>query len=239
MAKGVIVLAHGSPQEQWVDELVWSLQQAGVQLPSAGVQLTLLQKDLEQGLAATVTSLQQKGYDQLRLIPLLVAPVGGHWRDIVSFCQQTGIELGPIFGTDQIVLDILVDRYQEAVGQQSSTGVILVGHGVRRRQLVSSWNSWAQELTQTLARKLAGRREVQQVNYCSLYPDNLRWVALAQLEQGLTPIVLPLCISRGLLTTKLIPAKLTGLSCIVGAPYLPHLGVGHWVARQINEFHDR
>lgn len=237
MSKGVIIVAHGSPEVGWAQELQTYLASSAKDLGQ--VELVFVQDGLEQSLYAAVNRLEARGINRIKVIPLLAAPVGGHLQDLAAFCaKQADLELGSTLNRHPLVIKLLGDRYSQTWSRTKphAVGVILVGHGIHQEELRGAWTDWAAGLAEDLFLQINTRPEIQRVSYASCYPDTLRSKAEKYLRQNWTPVVLPLFLGSGLYTQKILPDKLAGLPCLIGAPYLPHPAIAQWVASEINRF---
>lgn len=247
MDKGVLVVAHGSLSAEWETLLSDCLSAAG--LPTRLGEVTEYN---QQGLASVALldatfsdikfalgRLADYGAAKIRIIPLFVCNFGSHLLSLASFCTDfPGVSVGPALNDHPFVLQILRERYlassdEHGVGE---TALVLVGHGTAKPELQGAWLAWADRTGADLFHLLSGRSELQKVVVASLHPDNLRAKVTRIIDNGWTPILLPLLLSEGVITRQVIPQKLVGLHYLLGSPYLPHSLVSEWVRAQITGY---
>lgn len=119
--KAVLILAHGSREKNTEKTLEWIVEGVRKKLHITlieGAYLQFSEKDMEAG----IRSLIGKGAKDITIIPYFLFE-GVHIReDIPSEIKvlkqkypEVTIEFGRILGSDERLIDILVDRIQEAI----------------------------------------------------------------------------------------------------------------------------
>ena len=119
--KAVLILAHGSREKNTEKTLEWVVEGVRKKLHShliEGAYLQFSEKDMEAG----IINLMAKGAKDITIIPYFLFE-GIHIReDIPSEIKalkqkypEVTIHFGRILGNDERLVDILVDRIQEAI----------------------------------------------------------------------------------------------------------------------------
>ncbi|MBO8126939.1 MAG: hypothetical protein H0Z38_06865 [Firmicutes bacterium] len=243
MVNGVVIVTHGSAEKTWEDGLGQVLEKAG--LPGPG-EVTLFQggyvattylKDGAPNLDPWVELLLARGCTKIKLIPLFVSSLSSHVAELAEYARnRQELVMGRALDDHPLIVQLLSQEYSRLVqeNQLTETAVILAGHGARGRE--REWQRWAGALAEQVFLSLNMRPELRRVTYASVYSPDLRTKAEVFWREGWSSLVLPLFLSAGIFTTKVIPDKLKGLPFYLGAPYLPNPLIGRWLVEQVTGF---
>lgn len=111
---GLVVLAHGSPDPDWLLPVVAVVDRLRRAAPDLPTELATLEHGPD--LASAVRALQAAGCRRVRVVPLFLSAGGRHLkRDIPALvaalretCPDVDLHLVPVaLGTDDVVLDAL------------------------------------------------------------------------------------------------------------------------------------
>lgn len=244
MKPGVLVISHGSREKRWVslvDEAVQELAK-DVDVPVVASYLELVEGRLIQD---GICTLEDQGVTDMLVIPLFVSSGSTHVDEIayalgVKAVPGKETELGPFkvkarvhFGTpvddDPDIAIMVWDKVRELSKEPSKEVVLLVGHGSRHELFRTRWESGISSLARRVA-EISGTF----ADAALLSPGNIRGKVVEWKERGCEVIVVPLFLSEGYFTEKVIPERLAGLSCrYSGRTLLPHPLLPQWMLHQV------
>lgn len=251
---GILIIGHGSSNPSWVDMVDDSARMLKADVPIVTCFLEIVEGRLiEDG----IRELEKQGVKRIIAIPLFVASGSTHIDEIgimlgVKQPDQVALDepIEPIRTHAEIVycppmddhpliVDILEERIRELTTNPSEEVLLLVGHGADEGEYHQQWES----VLQKLAVSLRERCHLKGASYGTLHPNNLRTRAQAVARKNRT-IVIPLFLSEGYFTKKIIPSELEGLSYLYnGKSYLPHPNITRWlqdcIDRELNNVYQR
>jgi sirohydrochlorin cobaltochelatase len=239
---GVLVIAHGSKNQQWVQRIDEAVANANVELP---VTVGFLELVEGRSIADGVRELENKKVKRILAIPLFVSSASTHLEEIryaLGVIPQSRIEtdLELVHPQAEIIwcsamdghplmLKILTERIGNISMFPSEETLLLVGHGSDIPEFHEMW----EQMLGNLAKVMRSRLGFKESSYGTLHPDNLAERA-AQIAQNQKVIVVPVFLSPGYLTSEAIPSRLDGTSFIYnGETYLPHPLVSQWIKEQV------
>lgn len=237
---GILIIGHGSSNPSWVEMVDQAVQELKTDAPIATCFLEMVEGRLiEDGIRA----LEEQGVERIVAIPLFVASGSTHIDEIGCLLgvqspneamQEEGIEAIPTkaeivycppMDDHPLILDILEQRIGELTVNPGEETLLLVGHGADDGEYHAKWEQVMQSMAVTLRKRFGFKG----VSYGTLHPDNLRSRAEALSRKNKT-IVVPLFLSEGYFTKRVIPSRLEGLSYTYsGKTYLPHPNISHWL----------
>lgn len=237
---GVLIIGHGSSSASWVEMVDEAVSRINTNVPITVCFLEMVKGRLiEDG----VRELERKGVERIIAIPLFVASGSTHIDEIgcllgVIKADQVmfGEEISPILTEAEIIycppmddhpliVDIVEQRIRELSVNPDEEVLLLVGHGADEGVYHAKWEAVLKRLAVTLR----GRLKLKGASYGTLHPDNLHKRAQAVTRKNRT-IVIPLFLSEGYFTKRVIPSRLEGLSYVYnGKSYLPHPNVTRWL----------
>ncbi|UTR11062.1 cobalamin biosynthesis protein CbiX [Evansella sp. LMS18] len=241
---GVLIIAHGSKSQGWEDQIKRTVDKVQCAYPIVISYLEFSVMTIERG----IEELEEMGVTQIIIVPLFVSSGSSHIEEIkfalgISHAFSGRADIQPVklqvpviwrepMNAHPIVLDILSDQIQELSKAPEKESLLIAAHGSKQPSLSEKWSEQLEKIKSGLERRFA----FEQVEYGSLYPDNLREAAEDLLSKGGKVLVIPLVLSEGYLTKKSIPAKLDGLDYIWnGKTIVPHNLVARWIEQQIGE----
>lgn len=247
---GILIIGHGSSNDSWVEMVDESVRMLRADVPIVTCFLEIVEGRLiEDGIRA----LESQGVERIIAIPLFVASGSTHIDEIgimlgVTSPDQVSLDeiIEPIQTQAQIVycapmddhpliVDIIAERIRELSIDSREEVLLLVGHGADEGKYHQNW----EQVLQRLASSLRKRCNLRGATYGTLHPNNLRTRAEAVMRKNRT-IVIPLFLSEGYFTKKVIPSTLEGLSYLYsGKSYLPHSNIVRWlqdgIDRELNK----
>lgn len=238
---GALIIGHGSSNASWValvDEAVATLD---VPVPVVTCFLEQVEGRLiEDG----IRELERMGINHIIAVPLFVASGSTHideigyllgihnekkdeeWERIETAAD---IIFCPPMDDHPLIVEILQERIRELSDDPGSEVLMLVGHGADEGEYHEKWEAVLQSLALTLRAELGFKG----ATYGTFHPDNVSNRVRAVSRKNRT-IVLPLFLSEGYFTRKMIPSKLEGASSIYsGKTYLPHPLITKWMEESI------
>lgn len=242
MSVAVLVIAHGSPDPDWMHIVEESVRPCRDRL-HLPVRIAYLGEQHGRGIAGQVSRLAQEGAQTVVAVPLFVTAGSAHIgeiRQLLGFAPEypspqkiEPLECGvrflwrPPLEDHPWVEQIVLDRLAALSADPRRESLLLVGHGSDLPGYRQHW--------ERLLRRLSAR--VQQhfafaaVGHATLRPDTVASRARELAAYG-TLIVLPLFISPGYFTRQAIPKRLAGLRHrYQGQAYLPHPAIHRWIVQ--------
>lgn len=254
MKQGLLIISHGSRDLSWVtlvDEAI-----AQVQWPEGlPVASSFLECVPERDIQAGIDELEAQGVEQIAVIPLFISSGSTHvdeiaWAlgvtaeplaetDLERFRVQADVVYGRPLDAHAAMLAMVEDRVAElAVGADAR--VLLIAHGSPHEPFQTRWR----DSLSRIAERLVAQGTCAAAGYALLCCDDVpaRVQALACEDgSGTTVAVVPLFLSRGYFTTKVIPERLAALSgdqtlqvIYKGNTLLPHRLLPRWLEQECN-----
>jgi sirohydrochlorin ferrochelatase len=250
MKYGVLVVGHGSREEEWVGQVDEAV--AGVSLP-ADVQVEAAFLELVDGrlIQDGIDRLASQGVTDLIVVPLFVSSGSTHvheigWAlgawpelkvetDLRPFKVSVRVHYGDPIDDDPDVAEVVYEKIKSLSIRPEKEIVILVGHG---SDAPGFYEQWAHSLGR-LAARVQERGGFAGSDWAVLLPDQLH----SKVEQWRTRkpdwdvIVAPMFVSEGYFTRGFIPSRLDGLECKYnGRPLLPSRYITRWIERQAAKY---
>ncbi|MBA4542832.1 MULTISPECIES: sirohydrochlorin chelatase [Thermoactinomyces] len=243
--RGILVIAHGSSKPEWVQLVDEAVSRVEVDLPVATGFLEMVEgRTILDGIRALETA----GVTEIIAVPLFVSSGSthiveiGYYLGLVSEPQiETEGERLPIKAqvrmTDAmddhpLIAEILLERARELSEQPQQEALLLVGHGSELPGFKEKWENSMNSLARQLQEKMGFRKTA----CATLHPDSVREKAEALRRTFSRVIVLPLFLSEGYFTRKVVPGRLQGLDVqYSGKTYLPHPLISRWIASVVKE----
>jgi sirohydrochlorin cobaltochelatase len=239
---GVLVIAHGSRDIEWVQRIEEAVKAAGLEIP---VEMGYLELVEGVSIADGVRRLEARGVDTILAVPLFVASASTHLEEIqyalgiLPYSRvETELELihphAKVVWCDAMddhpyVIEMVSDMARQISQNPRKESLLLVGHGSDEPEFHEGWEAHLTEMGSILKRRF----HFTEVRHATLYPDTLREQAL-QASADLELIVLPLFLSQGYLTRKSIPERLKGIEYrYAEEAYLPHPLVSRWLEETV------
>jgi sirohydrochlorin cobaltochelatase len=242
---GVLIIAHGSKSEDWVRSVDQIVSQAHIAFPHTIGYLELVEG---RSIADGVRYLEKVGVKRINVVPLFVCSGSTHLEEIqymLGLKPESAIDTEFIHPQAEVIwcsamddhpniLRILSDRIQALSHSPSEETLLLVAHGSDEPVFDAVWEQVLRSLTSQLKSAFPFRH----VTYGTLYPDTIRECA-AQLSSEGDLLVIPVFLSEGYLTSKVVTSKLEGLEYkYSGEAYLPHPLISRWIESVISHLID-
>ncbi|WP_027417412.1 sirohydrochlorin chelatase [Aneurinibacillus terranovensis] len=245
MKQGVLVISHGSRKQGWVDGIEHVIGQVNTGLPLEAVYLELVEgKAIYDG----IRHLEEKGVEEIIAVPLFVCSGSTHLAEIR---YALGVSPRPSFETDleplplrarvtwaepmddhPLILEILKERISRLSTRPEEEVLMVAAHGSELPGYRETWEAVVGRMTASLRRELGFKG----ATYGMIHPDTIRQRAEAVARKNRL-IVLPLFLSGGYFTERLIPQKLAGIPHQYdGSTYLPDEKVARWIEQVVARY---
>ncbi|MFC4102180.1 sirohydrochlorin chelatase [Paenibacillus xanthanilyticus] len=201
-----------------------------------------------------IDRLEAEGVTELYVLPLFVSSGSTHVDDIAQgfglppvspgregelgrfrLHPDTAVRFGtPIDGQAEIA-DLLLANIRELSEAPEREALLLVAHGSKEAIFHGRWRHGLTHL----ARRMQAIGGFAGAHYAMLLPDQAacKLGALRRKHPELTFIVVPLFLSDGYFTRKVIPGRLEGQAYRYnGRPMLPNAGILQWIEAQIAQY---
>lgn len=236
---GVLVIAHGSRDPQWIQWIEQAVEGTDIHLP---IEIGFLEPVKHKSIKVGIHRLEQRGIQRIIVLPLFVTAGSTHITEIKYALglipKPTGIQMESVpvprkseiiwcspLEDHRIVKDILADRVGELIQNPREELLFLIGHGSDKPGFHEHWENFLQNLSIHLKKRFGFKG----VSYATLHPDTINKRAYA-LSKRNRLIVLPIFLSEGYFTKWVIPHKLKDLHCIYnGKAFLPHRLISKWI----------
>lgn len=242
---GILVIAHGSSDLQWVKAIDEAVEQVKIEFP---IEVGYLELVPDQSIADGVFKLEQQGVHRIIVVPLFVTMGSTHLNEIqyaLGLIPEPSVatDLKPIqtnvkmiwtqpLETHPFVLQIMEERVRELSHEPREEILLLVAHGSEWPGFKERWNILLQEM----GKWLKGRVGFKGFSYVTLKSNRFmeRTNALGRKNRL---IVLPVFLGEGYFTQKVIPRDLTRVSCeYSGKTLLPHPLITRWIEETIVQY---
>lgn len=213
-----------------------TIEQAKMYFPIECAYLELVEgKSIQDGLH----TLQNKGVTHLTVLPLFVSAGSTHVEEIkqafgyspaydfigdlepFNYTCSVSFDL-PLIADDELV-QIVQRQLSKLLSEHSKlNAALIVGHGSTDTTYYSIWEQGMKELLQRLEQASHAKEQELELDYASLLPDNTYTKLAAMIARGKQVAVIPLFLSAGYFTRRVIPEKLGELDYIyTGEALLP------------------
>ena len=249
---GVLIISHGSRDHTWV-ELVRSAC-AEVDLPGAcrSFPIACCFLELVEGhlIQDGIDELEQAGVTDIITVPLFLSSGSTHldeiaWAlgvqsepqlptDLERLRVSSRVHLCAPIDDDPEIAALVVEKLAALSRDPSRELVLLIGHGSEQPDFQARYRKGMRSLAAQVKR-LGGFVEA---DIALLLPDEAagRLQAWRHERPELTVLVVPLFLSQGYFTSRVIPERLTGLDYVYnGMALLPSRRVTEWISRKIVE----
>lgn len=252
MKPGLLVISHGSRESGWValvDESVEAArEQLGDRLLIEAAFLELVEGRLIQD---GIDRLEAAGVTHLFALPLFVSSGSTHveeigWAlgafpesrtetDLARFRTSSNLTYGKPMDDDQEIVDVILDRLKQQSQHPAKESILLIGHGSKEKGFLEAWEQGLHLIGQqllTLGGYHACSSALLQLDEVAKQWENL------QSQYPMNEIIgVPLFLSEGYFTKKVIPQKLAGLRCRYdGRTLMPHPKIADWIIRRTLEW---
>ncbi|WP_047152519.1 sirohydrochlorin chelatase [Aneurinibacillus tyrosinisolvens] len=247
MKKGVLVISHGSRNASWIQKVHELVSQVDTELPVEAAFLDMVEG---YGIRDGVERLEAQGVREILAVPLFVSSGSTHLNEIqymLGLIPEPAIETelrpfsmkarmtwaGPMDDHPE-VRNILRDRIKEVSTDPAEEALMLVAHGSGIPGFKEKWLSILERCASDLGSEMGFKRAV----YATIHPDTVQERAAEAAGTGRL-VVIPLFLSTGYYTDKVIPQKLSDIPHrYSGRAYLPDNRVAAWIEERISSFTD-
>lgn len=250
MKHGILIISHGSRDASWVNNVEFTIEAAKAALyteisrshnmtvtqaeelyPIVSAYLELVDGRLIQD---GINSLQNKGVTHIDVLPLFVSAGSTHVEEIkqaFGFSPAYDFigDLAPLqchckvnfdrpLIDDQELVSIITRQLKGFNVDAEHHSALIIGHGSSVETYYNLWENGMKELI----RKLTHEFPQLPLYYAALLPDNAQQTMAELSEHSREIIVVPLFLSPGYFTNKVIPNRLNGFKYIYnGETLLP------------------
>ncbi|WP_202080113.1 sirohydrochlorin chelatase [Caldalkalibacillus salinus] len=243
LRQGVLIIAHGSRNPNWVKQIDRLCRRVRSPIPMVISYLELVE---ERSIAEGVQKLEQQGVQDIIVVPLFVCSGSTHLAeiqyilginrrcvrptDVPRVRTNARIQWCPPIDDHPNLVSILRQRLGQVM-QSSHQPVLLVAHGSDKAHWLTKW----QTVLASIVRQLKKETGLEHVSYATLLPDQLpsKIRSLEEVNQEAPMVVLPLFIAEGYFTSHVIPSRLQSVRYVRGRAILPHPLISLWIEDQI------
>ncbi|CAM3464032.1 sirohydrochlorin chelatase [Marinicrinis lubricantis] len=246
---GVLVISHGSRDEEWVRLVTDAVEQMELSR-SLPVECSFLELVEGRLIQDGIDRLEAAGVTHIIVVPLFVSSGSTHideisWAlgvkdtpiletDLERFRIQGKVTFCSPLDDDPIAADILYEKIKPLSERPEREIVMLVGHGSNEDGFHQAWLRGMESLAAQVKR-LGGFAES---DVSMLLPDQLgqkvrEWNTR---QPDYQVIVAPLFLSEGYFTNRVVPQRLDG--CVYrynGKAMLPHPNIVNWLEKQVHK----
>ena len=244
---GVLVVSHGSRSVEWVKLVDRAV--AGMRLP-AGMPVFSSFLELVEGrlIPDGIRALEAQGVTDLIVVPLFVSAGSTHVDEIAyafgavrepprktglpPFRSNARVHFGAPMDDDPVVARIVCDRLRSLSVEPRREALLVIGHGSDEPGYRERWRHTLETAAER-ARSIGGFAGAEAA---TLLPDNVgdKLRRLMSRHADGDVLAVPLFLSEGYFTEKVIPERLKGYRCKYdGRAMLPHPLVSEWMERQV------
>jgi sirohydrochlorin ferrochelatase len=252
MKPGILVISHGSQEKDWVslvDKTVQSAQaELGNQVLIEAAFLELVEGRLIQD---GISRLEAAEVTDILALPLFVSSGSTHvdeigWAlgaypesrtetDLERFRIQSQLTYGSPMDTDQEVIDVLLDRLKMLSRQPNKESIILIAHGSKVEGFQQAWQKGLDEIGKSLIKQGGYAAYSSAMLQLDEVTESYELLREEQFDNDL--LAIPLFLSEGYFTKRVIPRQLVGLDCRYdGSTLMPHIRVTDWIVRRSQEW---
>ncbi|MBD2868945.1 sirohydrochlorin chelatase [Paenibacillus arenilitoris] len=253
MKPGILVVSHGSRETEWV-RLVDAAVEAAAASPSvAGVPVVSSFLEIVEGrlIQDGIDELERMGVTDMLVVPLFISSGSTHVDeigqafglprisdlegDLSMFRFNAKLRYGKPIDADPEIAELLAANIAELSTDPAREALLLIGHGSKEKVFHDRWREGLSLLGERL-RSLGGYARAESA---MLLPDQAaaKLKAMQAERPGEAVIVVPIFLSSGYFTNKVIPSRLEGLDYRYnGQAMLPHPAVERWLVRQMTEW---
>ncbi len=247
---GILVISHGSQEPRWVklvDEAVKAAA-AGFTVPVVSAFLEIVDGRLIQD---GINELEHLGVTDMLVVPLFISSgsthvdeIGGAFglpqlseaeNELGVFRVSANVFFGAPIDDDPEIAELLLSNIAELSQDPSREALLLLGHGSIEPGFHERWSQGLQDM----AARLSAMSAFARVSYAMLLPDQAMSVLRELKEKNPEEdvIVVPLFLSQGYFTEKVIPKRLSGADYRYnGKAMLPNPAIERWLERQFREW---
>ncbi|UTR13274.1 cobalamin biosynthesis protein CbiX [Salipaludibacillus sp. LMS25] len=247
--KGILVIAHGSRNNKWVNLIEESVAQVETSLPIEIGYLELVEgKSIPDG----VQKLESEGVEDIYVIPYFVCSGSTHLEeikyalglikksrvdtDLPLIKPQATIIWGDPMDDHPLIMDLVADRVSSLSNDAAKESLFLVAHGSDQQDFQPIWQATLERMCSHLKETLG----FVHAGYGTILPDMVTQSAQKLSTDTDSHIVaVPLFLSEGFYTTTKIPEKLNEAHVSYsynGKTYLPHSLINDWLQRKVKQY---
>lgn len=253
MNPGILVISHGSREAEWVQLVDNAVANAAASPQLAGIPVFSSFLEIVEGrlIQDGIDELERQGVTDMLVIPLFVSSGSTHvdeigqafglpWvsdleGDLGEFRVKAKVQYAPPIDDDSEIAELLMANLAELSKEPAKEALLLIGHGSKEKVFHERWEQGLKQLGERL-RTLGGYARAE---YAMLLPDQaaLKLAAMSVAHPEETVIVVPLFLSQGYFTKKVIPTRLAGLTYKYnGRAMLPHPAIERWLERRMTDW---
>jgi len=245
LQSGILVIAHGSRDAQWVEAIDKVVQKVNTPFPIVVGYLELVPG---RSISDGVKVLEQQGVKRMIVVPLFMTMGSTHLHEIqyaLGLIEELTVpsDLEPIQSNMEIiwsspleshplVLKITEEMARELSREPSEEIILLVGHGSEWPGFKERWDGLLQEIGHYLKHHVGFKA----FSYATLKSKKLfkRSHALGRKNRV---IVIPIFLGEGYFTGQVIPKELNRKSSnYSGKTLLPHPLITKWIEETIESY---
>lgn len=246
---GVLVISHGSREEDWVRLVDEAVAQA--RLPEGVLRYSSYLEIVEGRLIQDgIDELEREGVTDLIVVPLFASSGSVHIdeiryalgvqeastlpTDLERLRIEAKVHWTSVIDDHPLIVDLMLEKLRALSQDPKREALLVVGHGAADPGFYERWRS----VLESLAAKLQERGGFAAAEAALLLPDETRSV-MERLRIAYPDgdvLVVPFFISEGYFTRRVIPQRFSGYDYKYnGETLLPHPNVARWIEQQVHE----
>lgn len=244
---GVLVISHGSREEDWVKLVDGAVAQATLpdSVPIVSAYLEIVEGRLIQD---GIDQLESQGVTDLIVVPLFASSGSVHVDEIR---YALGVQAEPTLPTDlqrfrvnarvhwtavmddhPYIVEALLDKIRPLSADPAQEVLLVVGHGSQEDGFYDAWRT----VLERLADKLQQQGEYRDAAAALLLPDETGDVMrnLQERYPDCSVILVPFFVSEGYFTRVVIPKRFAEFTYRYnGETLLPHPSIARWISERV------
>ncbi|KXG42645.1 sirohydrochlorin chelatase [Tepidibacillus decaturensis] len=232
MEKAVWVIAHGSRNKHWVELVDHEIRKVKSDYP---IVTSFLEKVEGRLINDGINQLQELRAKEVFVIPMFVSSGSTHIEETKSILFNHSNRLHFHFGSCMddhfYVVQHMINQAMQLSVNPEEEALLLIAHGSDESIFHERW----ERILTSLVKQLKEQTDYALVHYATFLPHTIE----KQLNQlnGLTTIVVPMFLSKGLFTDQKIPKAIEGYPVkYKGEAYLPSSWIAKWIESLIETF---
>jgi len=241
---GVLIIAHGSPSEEWNQPVREIVSQVTLPYP---IELGFLEFVEGEGIQDAVDRLEKRGVDTAIVVPLFISSFSNHIEeikyilglrqdlpegseDLVPIVTTLDIRLTSALDDHPLIVEALCDRARELIESPPNEIIVLAAHGAESEDYLKKWD----EGLESICARMKWELGVRDVRYGYIFEDKVPYLpdVVSEAVAEADVIVIPLMISKGFFTKRFIPRILSSFMEDIaynGRPLAPSKDIAKWI----------
>lgn len=233
MKEAVWLIAHGSNQEQTVKNLINITYKVNTELP---ITISSLKGNKEQTIEEGYKQLIALNIKKVIVVPLFVSSGSRHIEEIqeilYKYMDKFVFEFTSCIDDHPYAISHIITTAKQQSLDPTNEVLLLIGHGSEDLTINENWL----QLLESMAARVKSNSSYKDVRFATILPNTIN-DELSNIEEsltGLTTIIVPLLIDRGVYTDIKIPSYIEGYKAIYnGNTYMSGEWLHKWIESKL------